>query len=846
MPGDPESLIGIAQAVADGRAVDWPAAESSTENPSDRDLVLQLHVLASVAEVHRQASTTSDSAEEKELDLSGSRWGALEVGERIGGGSFGSVYRAWDPRLAREVALKLLPARTVDDRLMPAVIEEGRLLARLRHPHVITVYGADRFNGRVGIWMELIRGRTIEELLSQHGPLSAQEAAGIGRDLCGALAAVHRSGLVHRDVKTQNVMRQEGGRIVLMDFGAGQEVTSIDGARRAAGTPLYMAPELLAGSPATPQSDLYSVGVLLFRVVTGEYPVHGPTADSVRRAHERGERRRLIDLRPDLPRDFVQVVEQALDPNPSRRFDTAGSMESALAQAFEYTAPADVMAHAPMRRRRWSVAIAVSAVALVLTGLTPAVRKFVTATFFRPPVINIAVLPFASLSGGETAEYFADGVTEILISRLWMASSLRVISPSSVKALPQAERSPAILAARLGASYVVEGSVDRQADRVRIVVRLVEASTASLKWTQAYERSLGDLFALEGEMAAAIGTEIGARLSGDTKRRMLGSQTSSVQAQEAYLQGRYLIYTFNRARFGEARQLFERAIALDPQYAIAHASLARTYGLLLDGDLAPASELVPLATLASQRAYESSPELAETNVALADSKYKYERDWEAADAAYKRAIAAAPNASIVRAPYARFLCALGRLDEAREHAIAGASADPLSAEMIAAIGVTHYYRREFDDALRYYEQAASLSPGYGPVYFGMARVHSARQDYPAAIDHVRKAMSLVGENPTYRAELARNYALGGWRNSAEQVLGGLLRAAADGSSGVSYEGIGYVFAALGDNDRAFEWLNRAMDHYFARLLFIKVDPRADPLRDDRRFPAILDRLGLRE
>jgi tetratricopeptide (TPR) repeat protein len=267
--------------------------------------------------------------------------------------------------------------------------------------------------------------------------------------------------------------------------------------------------------------------------------------------------------------------------------------------------------------------------------------------------------------------------------------------------------------------------------------------------------------------------------------------------------------------------------------------------MMLDGDMAPAEVLRPLAVASAARAIELNPDLAETNIAFADVKYRFEHDWEAADAAYQRALALAPHAVIVLNPYSRFLCAAGRLDEALHYALAGEQADPLSFEMAASVGVTHYYRREFDDALRYQQRAAELSPNYGPAYFSMGRVHSARGDFSQAVEHIQKAMTLVGEPPAYQAELARNLFLGGRQYSAEQILGRLLLNARNAETGVSYEGIGYVYAALGDLDRAFEWLNRSLDHYFSRLLFIKVDPRADPLRNDPRYAALVRRLGLK-
>jgi TolB-like protein/Tfp pilus assembly protein PilF len=745
------------------------------------------------------------------------------------------------------VALKLLHVERLYDKTT-AVIEEGRLLAKIRHPHVISVYGADQFEGRVGIWMEFIRGLTLEEVLRRQGVLSAREATSIGVDLCAALAAVHQANLVHRDVKTQNVMREGGGRIVLMDFGAGQELSRTNGRSRA-GTPACMAPELFENGRATPQSDLYSLGVLLFRIVTGEYPVPGRSSDSVRAAHQRGEQRRLIDLRADLPPQFVQVVERALAREPVNRFKTAGEMSTALTRVFPapgHEPTTTVMVDSPpwWKRRSVLASAALLVVAITVGSLAP-VRRYLSATFNPATVDNIAVLPLANLSGDPTNDYFADGVTEVLMSRLGMIDSLRVIARSSINAVPAGERDPASLYKRLGAKYAVEGSVQRQGDRVRITARLVDGSTGTLRWTDTYERPLGDIFALQGEMATAMATEVGASLTGETTRRLVARQTTSNEAQDAYLRGRYLLYTFSRARLPEARGWFERAVALDSSYAVAYASLSRAYAMMLDFDMGPARELQPFATAAAARAIELNPDLAETNLAFAFVKYHYEHDWEAADAAYQRALSFAPHASIVLSPYSRFLCAAGRLDEGLEHARAGVDADPLSAEMLSTLAVVHLYRREFNEALDHYQRAVGLAPSFGPAHFGMARVYSAQGDYQKAIDLIRHAMTLSGENATYLAEMARNQVLGGWQDAANQTLGRLLLQERQGGRDVSYEGIGYVYAAQGDLDRAFEWLNRALENYFARLLFVKVDPRADPLRSDRRYAALVQRIGLK-
>jgi Tol biopolymer transport system component len=261
-------------------------------------------------------------------------WGHLRLLDRVGGGSYGAVFRAWDPALDREVALKLLQC-TPDARGSEAarLVDEARLLARVRHPNVVAIYGAERIAGCVGLWMEFVDGRSLEELLGDQGEFGAAEAGIIGLTLARALSAVHRAGLVHRDVKPQNVLRERGGRIVLMDFGIGFDARAQASAPEVAGTPLYIAPELLAGDEATPRSDIYSLGVLLFHLVTGEYPIAALTFDDARAAHRAREYRYLHDVRSDLPEAFVRVVERALQPDPSRRFESAGALEAALSHA---------------------------------------------------------------------------------------------------------------------------------------------------------------------------------------------------------------------------------------------------------------------------------------------------------------------------------------------------------------------------------------------------------------------------------------------------------------------------------------------------------------------------------
>ena len=314
-----ESLVDLASAVADGSDVNWDSAEQSAHDDRDRKVVRELRVLSGMAGAVRTGVVKR-------------RWAHLEIKDEIGRGSFGVVHRAWDPHLERDVALKLIGRSSVSTTFdWNRMLGEARRLAKISHERVVTVYGADIHGDEVGIWMELVEGRTLEEQLSSQGPMSARETAGVGVDLAHALAAVHGAGLLHRDLKAQNVMREHGGRIVLMDFGSGLAQSSTARVDAVAGTPLYLAPELFEGAKPSVASDIYSLGVLLYHLASNRYPVEGATRDDVEHAHRAKRRRSLRDVRPDLPPSFVDVVERALTLDPEARYSTAGDFGAALA-----------------------------------------------------------------------------------------------------------------------------------------------------------------------------------------------------------------------------------------------------------------------------------------------------------------------------------------------------------------------------------------------------------------------------------------------------------------------------------------------------------------------------------
>jgi hypothetical protein len=371
---DHEPLSRIAEAVTDGKEICW--SEEEQKEPRHKERIRKLRALTAIRDAHHRETSKTEGLRLPERTLPTTppppeapplfRWGRLEVQDLLAGGGYGEVYRARDPSLQIDVALKLLHASPGTD--PEELLREARHHARVHHPNVVGIHGADQDGDQVGLWMPLIEGRTLEQVLQEQGPLGAEEAARIGIDLCRALAAVHGAGLLHRDVKTANVMREKGGRIILMDFSSARDRAPGEGLEGeiVGGTPLFMAPELFAGRPTSVASDLYSLGVVLYRLVTGSFPYHPRTFLELRITAARGDRTLLTDARSDLPPAFVQVVEQALESDPAKRFPSAGAMERALVAAMGGPAAAPA---APAPKRRSVMLLAVGAVlALVAVG----------------------------------------------------------------------------------------------------------------------------------------------------------------------------------------------------------------------------------------------------------------------------------------------------------------------------------------------------------------------------------------------------------------------------------------------------------------------------------------------
>lgn len=710
MAVDDGVLADLAGAILDGRPVDWASAAETAE-ASERPLLDQLRLLSAVADLHRVARVE--------------QWGHLRVLERIGRGAFGEVYRAWDTRLDREVALKLLPAEPAhgeaDGSLAAdSIIHEGRLLARVRHSNVVTIYGAERIEDRVGLWMELVKGRTLEQTLEQGKVFSADEAVEIGIELCHAMTAVHAAGLVHRDIKANNVMLAEDGRVVLMDFGTGRELADRSAAGLA-GTPLYLAPEVLQGEDATVRSDIYSVGVLLYHLLTGSYPVRARGLRDLRLAHERLERTALRTERPDVPAKLAGIVERAIDPQPARRYESAGLLA------------VDLQALRP-RHKRWTRGLSLAAclaLMVVAAGDGPASARARPVLAARQSVL---VGTFAGTTGDRNLEAT---LQQAVTAELEQSPYLAVFPASRVREALGRMKQPAAatidepigfeICAREGLAALVTGSVDVFEGRYLIRLHATHAGTrAALANLQDVRGGRAEVLEAALTLTRQLRRQLGESLTvAQAASPPLEPVTSrSVDAVRHFTLGKQL-YDVERPK--EALPHFLSAIESDPAFAMGHNYVALTYSYLGE--------------------YERQGQFLETAASLASD----------------------PTFPVSQAEREKILADrdvyLDRLHEAAAHLRTLLTLRPADGRVMANLGLVYGSLRQFRESIAALEGAWITYP-HPRVRWMLADMYSAVGRSDAAAELLKQHL----EQPFDWIVYSKHLLVGGQRDAAEAAL----------------------------------------------------------------------------
>ena len=813
MPGDSGVLADVAGAILDGSQIDWTSAESSADD-TERSLLDPLRLVAAVADLHRQLPAETPE-----------QWGHLRVLEQVGQGTFGRVYRAWDTRLDREVALKLLPAGPpADNARTTSIIEEGRLLARVRHPNVVSIYGAERTEDHVGLWMEFIHGRTLEQLIQDGHVFNQEQAVEIGIQLCRAVDAVHQAGLLHRDIKAHNVMVTDDNRVVLMDFGTGREV----GEERVAiaGTPLYLAPEVLAGSDATPASDIYAIGVVLYHLVTAGYPVQASNIGDLRRAHEQHLRADLSAARPDLGAKLLRILDRAIDPQAARRQPTAAT----LARDLESVRPRSI--RVPLRYLAVGAA-ALVVVASIAAGIrnrqnsesaaaTPVAGSTVPTVVDRP---IIAVLPLKNLSSDPDNDYLVDGMTDEIIRNLAVVRGLEVRSRTSSFAFKDQPRNLRDIGEQLRANLVVEGSISVSNNRLRVFAQLVQIAGDVPLWSERFDRELQDVFLIQEEISRAIVNKLRLTLGQGQRRYDLDPET-----YELYVKARALAARHGLADPTKAVEMFGQVIARDPGFAPAYAGLVNAYAWLSMSPYQGASFETAQSIMrpAAVKALELDPMLAEAHAAMGWVASR-DFDWEKAVKSFRRAIDLNSSLTDVYSNYvSSTLLPTGRLDEAEQLLQAARQTDPLSVDVLRQLGIIQFVSGQYEEAVTTLRRVQTLDANLPFVksFLGRALVFAGR---PA------EAIPILEESGGLHYT-AYAYAKAGRRADAEKLA--VVHAAYP-------QRVAVIYAAFEDHDRTFAALERMMldePHRVAinlsvpEFAFLHGDPRLAGLRKKLNLP----------
>jgi serine/threonine-protein kinase len=751
--------------------------------------------------------------------------GHYRVEGRLGEGGMGVVYRAWDTRLERPVAIKLVGRHLLTDRTARArLLREARMASALNHPHICTVYDVGEEEDGVYIVMELVEGRPLSTA-AQEDDLPVETLLRHGSQIAEAIEHAHDRGVVHRDLKMANVMITPEGRAKVLDFGLAKRLTGTQSPKTditaetltqdgtVIGTLHCLAPELLRGEPADMRSDIWAFGVLLYEMTGGDQPFSGRTTYELTSAILREPVR---PLPPTVPAGLRAVILRCLQKEPARRYQRAGEVQAALEALRPESASVAAMTRSPSSPR---------AAATVESGSIEA----------------LAVLPLQNLSGDPEQEYFADGMTEALITDLAKIGALRVTSRTTAMQYKGSRKPLAEIGREMNVDAVVEGSVLRSGERVRITAQLIHLDTDRHLWAESYERDLSDILSLQSEVARAIAQEIRIKLTPQERSRLSLNPTVDPEAYEAYLKGRHFWNKFNKEGLKKAIEYFDEAVEKDPEYAPGYLGLAASFCIAGEAGLRP-RQTFPFAREAAVKALELDECLAEAHTTLAIVRHLYEWDWAAAEAGFVRALQLNSAEPLTHAFYARYLAAMGRPDVAIVEAEKGHELDPLSLIVNANFGIVLYFARRYAEAIDHFQKVIEIDPEFfiarhylGRVYERTSRFDEALAEFLTAADHSRR-------HPRSMASLGCAYAALGRHDKATRILDELKKLSE--KKHVSSYALAELHSALGETDRAFAWLDRAFASREGWLVYMNVEPWLDALRPDPRFQGLLRKLGL--
>lgn len=778
----------------------------------------------------------------------GRRLGRYQIEAELGSGGMGVVYRAVDTHLKRNVAIKVLRDAPADDLARGRLVREARAASALSHPHICTIYEVAELDGRSCIVMDHVEGVTLDRIIPPRG-LSPELAGRYAMQIADALAHAHDRGVVHRDLKGSNVIVMADGCTKLLDFGLAWRVreahgpaatesgASLPGEPVVAGTVAYMAPEALQGEPPHPRDDLWALGVLLYEMTTGEHPFRGQTKYQLASAIQRDP---PTPLPPRVPAALQAIILRCLAREPVDRYQHAREVRAAL-EAVQSGAGVAARPRARLLTRRG--AIAVAAVAGVTTIGALASRRI---EIWPRPVDSIAVLPFVNVGGDPNMDYLSDGVTESVITSLAQLpkEKLKVIALSSVLRYKGRDVDVQAVGSELKVEAILLGRLVQRGAGWSLTVELVSARDRSRLWGEKYDTSVGDLLAVQQEIATRLSAELRLQLTAQERQRLAKRYTDNAEAYQLYLKGRYHWYRFTPEDYEKSLQYYREALRHDSRYALAFAGIAGVHVTMAYEGLVSPREVNRASEAAALKALELDDTLGEAHDALAEVMFAHHWNWSAAEEEFKRAQALS-NDPAIRRFYGHFLRAMGRWEEAIAEMQAALALDPISVETSKALGATYFWAGHHEQAIEQYLKTLELEGNHAQTHDLLADAYEARRRYPEALAERRTYLTLEGALEAAEA-LGTDASEAGYREAMRTLHRHYLAALeqASVSQYVSPMQFALTYVALGEKDQAFAWLEKAYDERAPWLASLKSDPAFDPIRPDPRFAALVKRVGL--
>ena len=759
------------------------------------------------------------------------------------------MFLGHDPRLERRVALKcLIASGATRDEDQARILREARAAARLNHPNIAAVYDVLQQDDRTFIVMEYVEGENLaSKMMRERMPIA--QVRRIGRQLASALASAHAQGVIHRDLKPANIHITADGTVKVLDFGVAKLEPAGGGEHTISstnpGTPIYMSPEQLFGQPLDARSDIYSAGVILYQLATGQRPYAELNPVALALAIQSRSPAPPHVLSPDVPRDLSDVIMKMLARDAVDRFQSIAEVEALLAST-TMTGGAGVSHLAPAPRvRPWTrVWIGVTAAFVLLAaGLVgrPLFRSAPPAAAARPtPLDSIAVVPLENLSGDPGQEYIADGMTESIITELGRVRSLRVISRQSVMQFKHTRATVPQIASQLGVQAVMTGSVARDGERLRVTVAVMEPSPERQIWAETYERKVGDVLTLSSEVAQTAVKSVRVMMTPAEEAQFAQARPMKPEAQQAYLLGRFYWNKRTKADNDRAMQEFRRAIEIDPTAARAYAGLADSYIVAIDNGWSSPTEAYRQAKAHATKAIEIDENLSEAHATLG-AVYVSTLLWSQAEQEFKRAIALNSAYSTAHQWYSLELRVLGHFAEAVAEARRALDVDPLSPTQNLFYGTQLYYAGDYDAAVTQLRKALALTPDIagGHEMLGATYLEQTPRQCEGALKEYETA---ARQDATPSADRAYALAMCGDAAGARRLLDALNERAR--REYVRPWKIGLVYLGLGERQRALDWIERAYREREGIAVVLAADPRLKPIGDDPRLKSILNAAGL--